>query len=67
MDENFATLLGYTQDELDTCFVDWINKWSVEKNIDTHSIRQELKKRYNGFRFSISEEYVYNPISILNA
>jgi hypothetical protein len=67
MDENYATLLGYTQHELDTYFVDWIEKWRTEKQFSSQTIQQQLKNRYNGFRFSVAEDYVYNPISILNA
>jgi len=67
MDENYATLVGYTQEELDTYFVDWIEQWSKKSELSPQTIKQQLKERYNGFRFSISESYVYNPISILNA
>jgi hypothetical protein len=67
MDEKYATLLGYTQHELDTYFVDWIEKWRTEKQLSSQTIQQQLKNRYNGFRFSVAEDYVYNPISILNA
>ena len=67
MDKNYAALLGYTQDELDRYFVDWIEKWCMEKNEASETIKQRLKIRYDGFRFSEAEVYVYNPISILNA
>jgi len=67
MDKNYASLLGYTQDELDTYFADWIEKWSREKNETAQTIKSQLKMRYNGFRFSVAKTYVYNPISILNA
>jgi len=67
MDENYATLVGYTQEELDTCFEDWINHWSQKTDMRPQAIKQTLKKRYNGFRFSVSDTYVYNPISVLNA
>jgi hypothetical protein len=67
MDKNYATLLGYTQEELDIYFVDWIEKWCMEKNKKSDTIKQQLKERYDGFRFSDAEVYVYNPISILNA
>ncbi|KPA14110.1 AAA-ATPase, partial [Candidatus Magnetomorum sp. HK-1] len=42
-------------------------KWSAEKQLNPQTIKQQLKNRYNGFRFSVAESYVYNPISILNA
>ena len=67
MDENYATIVGYTQEELDTYFADWIDQWSKKAEVSPQSIKQQLKERYDGFRFSISETYVYNPISILNA
>jgi hypothetical protein len=67
MDETYANLLGYTQKELDTYFVDWINLWQKNSEFSAQAINKQLKDRYNGFRFTISETYVYNPISILNA
>jgi len=67
MDKNYAALLGYTQDEMDRYFADWIEQWSMEKNEDSETIKARLKMRYDGFRFTEAEVYVYNPISILNA
>jgi len=43
MSEEYATLLGYTQEELDLYFADWINKWCVEKKIDYKHIINKLK------------------------
>jgi hypothetical protein len=41
--------------------------WSQKTDMRPQTIKQQLKERYNGFRFSISDTYVYNPISVLNA
>jgi len=67
MDKNYAALLGYTQDELDWYFADWIEQWCMEKNEHAETVKRRLKMRYDGFRFTEAEVYVYNPISILNA
>ncbi|KPA18038.1 ATPase AAA [Candidatus Magnetomorum sp. HK-1] len=67
MNEKYATVLGYTEQEIDWYFTGWIDKWSIEKNIDPKMIREKIKERYNGFRFSKSNVKVYNPISVLRA
>lgn len=65
MDEEYSTLLGYTQEELDFYFANWLEQWHVEKNINISTIKNRLKERYDGFRFSKKDVKVYNPISIL--
>ncbi len=66
--KNFATFLGYTQQELETCFHDHIQKMADNLNKTFDQTVELLKLWYNGYRFSLyNPERVYNPISILNA
>jgi len=67
MNTQFATLLGYTSDELRHYFHPWVQKWAEDKDLDELMIYKALKNHYDGFRFSSSNKKVYNPISILNA
>ena len=63
--ENFSTLLGYTEAELQHYFSPYIKqmaeKWGASKN---HLI-QTIQKWYNGYSWD-GENFVYNPFSILN-
>ena len=65
LDTNSATLLGYTQTELEAVFNPWIQQLAVR---DDHSLTEELakiKRWYNGYQFSSKSERVYNPFSTL--
>ena len=67
MNKKYAALLGYTEEEIIKYFQQWINKWSLDKKIPESNILKKLQRHYNGFRFSTSNQQVYNPISILNS
>jgi len=61
---NYASLCGFTQQELETYFEPEINEFA-KKNYDRENYLTKLKNFYNGYRFSEDEEKVYNPISIM--
>ena len=66
--KNFATFLGYTQEELETFFQEHIQKMADNLDQTYEQTLELLKQWYNGYRFSLhNPERVYNPISILNA
>ncbi len=65
LDKNYATLLGYTQSEVETYFVDYLEKHRLEKNISLHELLAEIKRWYNGYSWN-GVDTVYNPYSILN-
>jgi Predicted AAA-ATPase/PD-(D/E)XK nuclease superfamily len=65
MTDKYATLLGYTQSELEIVFAPWIARLAER---DQHSVEEEkakIKHWYNGYRFSSYGESVYNPFSTL--
>ncbi|NJL15190.1 MAG: ATP-binding protein [Microscillaceae bacterium] len=65
--QDYATLLGYTQSELEHYFEPYLNYMVQEKKIDKTQLLQDLKQWYNGYDFSgENTEKVYNPFSILN-
>lgn len=67
MSDRYTELLGYTQEELETCFHEKIDQlaqkfgWSDEKTVS------KLARQYNGYRFARKDVCVYNPFSILKA
>ena len=71
MDRKYACMFGYTEDELEKYFGEYIdrlveNKIYDENHVllDRKGILSALKRWYDGFRFFPREESVYNPVSI---
>jgi len=62
---DYAAILGYTQQELDFYFVDYIDALMNTTKQNSENISQLIKQWYNGYRFTIAEIYVYNPFSTL--
>jgi hypothetical protein len=61
-----ATLVGYTQQELESVFVEWIaNTLEVMPDETKESLLDKIKTWYNGYTWN-GTDYVYNPFSILN-
>ncbi|MDX2304197.1 MAG: AAA family ATPase [Microscillaceae bacterium] len=67
MVQDYATLLGYTQAELEHYFDPYLNYIVEEKHVDKNQLLNDLKQWYNGYNFSgENTEKVYNPFSILS-
>ena len=62
MDARFATMLGYTQEELDANFRDRIAAIAGNREID--EFKAAIKSWYNGYRFEENAKTVYNPVSL---
>ena len=62
----YADLLGYTQDEMEIFFGDFIRRLSENKKESYPATLGRLKEWYNGYRFTIKDSVVYNPFSVLN-
>ena len=62
MDARFATMLGYTQEELEENFSDRLALLS--DGSDPDEFMQEIKRWYNGYRFHSNAATVYNPVSL---
>lgn len=65
MDRRAATLLGYTQEELESNFPDYIESLAKERRTDVAGILPEIREWYNGYRFEEEAETVYNPVSVM--
>jgi hypothetical protein len=67
MRASYAGLLGYTREELERYFSDWIAEFARRQQTTPEEILQLLREWYNGHRFSEDALQVYNPFSVLNA
>lgn len=67
LDNRFASLLGISHEELTRYFSPGVeaiaanNDWSIDVALKV------LRNKYDGYRFTEMEEYLYNPFSLLNA
>ncbi len=62
MDTRYATMFGYTQDELEANFGDRIA--TLAGNTDITAYKGKIKEWYNGYRFHKNAQTVYNPVSL---
>lgn len=65
LDDDFANIVGYTQQELEDNFSEYIDKVANSLKMDRTILLQEMKIWYNGFSWN-GTETVYNPFGILN-
>ncbi|MEL6539361.1 MAG: AAA family ATPase [Bacteroidota bacterium] len=65
MDPAYATMLGYTEEELRDAFHEHIQAIVKAKNTPREAILTEVKQWYNGYRFTEDTTCVYNPFSTL--
>ena len=65
MDKRFATLLGFTPDELDEMLRENVEAFGAKRGWDFATARAKLLEWYDGYRFSPeSEAKVCNPVSL---
>lgn len=67
MDAEFATICGYTDEEIDFSFKEHMEAWVKEKKIGYSRLREDLKAWYNGYCFKENSKTVYNPWSLICA
>jgi hypothetical protein len=65
MNAQFATLLGYTQEELEENFPDTIDALAQKLEKTKEQTLSELKEWYNGYCFEEGAPTVYNPVSVM--
>ncbi|UTC76864.1 ATP-binding protein [Treponema sp. OMZ 799] len=63
---DYAEICGLTQGEVEKTFKPEIEKLAKNTKNSYDKMLEELKKRYDGYKFSVLGESVYNPFSILN-
>ena len=62
--EVFATMYGYTQEEVENYFGDHLNELADKNKVNRTEYHEKIKKWYNGFRFHEDAPTVYNPVSL---
>jgi hypothetical protein len=65
LSKQFATLLGYTQTELESYFDNYIQTFCFELGIKKAQLLTQIKAWYNGYSWN-AKDRLYNPFSILN-
>ena len=60
----YATMLGYTQEELEINFSEEIEVAKDVLKLSREDLLEKLRVWYNGYRFHQKAEKVYNPVSI---
>lgn len=63
---DYAEICGLTQAEIEKTFKPEIERLAKNTKNSYDKILEELKKRYDGYKFSVLGESVYNPFSILS-
>ncbi|OQB47426.1 MAG: putative AAA-ATPase [bacterium ADurb.Bin157] len=64
MDARFANMMGYTQNELEVNFGEYLKPLAEVQKLDYGDFLAKIKLWYDGFRFEKSSETVYNPVSL---
>lgn len=64
LNKRYATLLGYTQEELTQYFSEGIKNLAIEENSTEAACLAKIKDWYNGFSWD-GVNFVYNPFSFL--
>ena len=64
LNENYSTICGYTQDELEENFKPLIEKRSEKENKSIDESLDKIKYWYNGYSWD-GENFVYNPYSTI--
>lgn len=59
-----ATLLGYTQEELERDFSKYLTHIAREKGVSLEELLQKIRWWYNGYSWNV-HDLIYNPVSIL--
>jgi hypothetical protein len=64
LSNDYATICGYTQEELETCFASYIEEFAQAEHIGKQDVLDLIRQWYNGFSWD-GLHTVYNPFSTL--
>ena len=65
MDERYATMLGYTHDELGRYFNNYLVRFSAKLNKTPKLLEAQLLDYYDGYQFAENSERMFNPFSVM--
>jgi len=66
-DEEYASICGLTDDEVDRDLVPYIQNFAQKKRKSYDEIRNQLRRMYDGYHFVENSVGLYNPYSVMNA
>ena len=66
MHPQYATMLGYTQQELESNFAEELEATATQLQLSKAELLDQLRWWYNGYRFHPDADRVYNPVSVNN-
>ena len=64
LDPGYGTMMGYTQKELEENFAGHIDQGVKDAGMDREAYLAKIKEMYDGYKFTVESESVYNPVSI---
>ena len=67
MNVRYDAICGITEEELTAVFMPEIENMAEGQGLTTEGCLERLKNVYDGYRFHMKGERVYNPFSLLNA
>lgn len=65
LNDDYATLVGYTQKELEQYFDFYLKKAAAKFKVDKARLLAQIRLWYDGYSWD-GENYVYNPFGVLN-
>jgi hypothetical protein len=65
IDKSYASICGYTHDELQHYFMEYIDIFIAKKGLKKKKALKIIRTWYNGYSWD-GQTFVYNPFSILN-
>ena len=65
LNPNYATMLGWTPEELDSYFDNFIQDVQLKYNQFVSDIKPKMREWYNGYSWD-GQNFVYNPVSMMN-
>jgi len=65
LDMRFGALLGMTQEEVESCFPEYLNIFSQNAGMSVPELIAKIRHWYDGFCFSKAGVHIYNPFSLL--
>ncbi len=65
LEDKFATIAGFTQQEVETCFSEKISYLAEKEGLSREQLLAKIKFWYNGYTWNMKEK-VYNPFSVLS-
>lgn len=64
MNDEYDALFGYTENELENYFHSYITSGAQALNMSKELYLERLKRKYDGYKFTLNGKSVYNPVSI---